>query len=154
MKFIFRKKLIQSIVAACLCASMAVTSVMAADSSLDTAPENINNIENGGSYFVNGLNNRISPRDMLTEGDYHIYMDKGWILNSRNVGVGAWGTSNVVHKYNGTLRRHYTNLLIYADAEEKFEYEAGREWGTGVVRVSTGDLGKGAMHHFYVFYGW
>ncbi len=154
MKFIFRKKLIQSIVAACLCASMAVTSVMAADSSLDTTPENINNIENGGSYFVNGLNNRISPRDMLTEGDYHIYMDKGWILNSRNVGVGAWGTSNVVHKYTGALKYHYTNVVVYADAAETTKYAAGRTKGIGVVKASTGDIGKGAMHHFYVFYGW
>lgn len=153
MKFIFRKKLIQSIVAACLCASMAVTSVMAADSSLDTTPENINNIENGGSYFVNGLNNRISPRDMLTEGDYHIYMDKGWILKN-NVGVGAWGTSNVVHKYTGALKYHYTNVVVYADAAETLQYAAGRIWGTGVVKSSTGNIGKGAMHHFYVFYGW
>lgn len=130
---------------------------MATDHSLDTTTEiigeNFSQIENGESYFVNRLNNSISQRDMLTEGDYHIYMDKGWILKN-NVGVGAWGTSNVVHKYNGTLKRHYTNLLIYADAEEKIKYEAGRKWGTGVVRVSTGDLGKGAMHHFYVFYGW
>lgn len=153
MKFIFRKKLIQSIVAACLCASMAVTSVMAADSSLDTTPENINNIENGGSYFVNGLNNRISPRDMLTEGDYHIYMDKDWILKN-NVGVGAQGTSNVVHKYTGALKYHYTNVVVYADAAETLQYAAGRIWGTGVVKASTGNIGKGAMHHFYVFYGW
>lgn len=86
---------------------------------------------------------------------YNIYCDKWWIMNSRNVGVGAEGWTDVDYKSDGSNKYHYSNIQVYSGSgPDSTTYESGRKWGYGRVQVSTGDLGKGAMYSHRIYYGW
>ncbi|QSX05742.1 hypothetical protein JYG23_13920 [Sedimentibacter sp. zth1] len=97
------------------------------------------------------LSNDVLPYGLFD--DYNVYSGGSWVMDGL-VGVGAKGWTNIVEKSDGTYRYHYTNVAVYADHDENTVYTSGREWGSGKVEASTGDLGEGAMHHYRIFYGW
>ncbi len=97
-------------------------------------------------------NGQITPYGLFD--DYNVYSDGEWIFNSNNIGVGAKGWTNITEKSDGSYRYHYTNVACYYDSAEQDVYTSGRVWGSGKVSASTGDCGRGAMHHYRIFYGW
>lgn len=98
------------------------------------------------------LSNNIISRGLFD--DYKVYSGGEWIVNKQNVGVGAKGWTNIVNTSDGSYRYHYTRAVVYEDSEETRLHQSSREWGEGKVYASTGDVGKGAMHHYRIFYGW
>lgn len=80
---------------------------------------------------------------------YSVYAEKWYIMDGW-VGVGCEGWTNLISTIDGTPIYHYSNARAWLGEDY---WDSGREWGTGKVYASTGDVGQGAISAISIYYG-
>jgi hypothetical protein len=91
--------------------------------------------------------NSYSTFGLLT--DYNVYADK-WFIMSNGIGVGCEGWTNLTSKSDGSYIYHYSNARAWLG---DLYWDSGRQWGSGQVYASTGNVGQGAISTISIYYG-
>lgn len=93
----------------------------------------------------------LDPNSVSTLGllaSYNVYANK-WYIMSNGIGVGCEGWTNLTDS-NGVYIYHYSNARAWKGA---LYWDSGRQWGSGQVYASTGNVGQGAISDISIYYG-